>query len=343
MLFADDLNLVLGIIGGTLEERKDYCLQVYKYFTNEKVNENFYPSNKNIEIFETTIHFNEAKLTIKFDYKDKKLDIDKPPKEDKNEQKISQSENEAIVQKYFHKIFGSNIHFAICINNKRIEHYFQLITKQLKGNYIAFTQDAQDKGPNSGRKFLYLKSTDPTPFIYLERELKKIQQIIPDFCLYLSYTKEKYYIDFLTYYQRYKLYNAISSQKLITHFNSFEYYSFDAIDYNDDSILILQILTKRKENNLKINCQKLRCEICQEEVISKYIEKEDVFKCEPCCLYEEKKEKSCCICHKEFTDNLMKLVPFCCSKKYCALCLKGRKKCFCGSNLPQAVINSLNE
>ena len=343
MLFADDLNLILGIIGGSLEERKAYFLQVYKYFTNEEVNENIYPKDSNIEIFEKSIPFNEAKLTIKFDYKEKNLKIEELPKANGKELEINQSENEAKVKKYFHKIFGTSIHFAICINKKSTQHYFHLITKQLKGNYIAFTQDAEDKGYNSEKKFLYLNSNDPTPMIYLEKELKKIQQIIPDFCLYLSYTKEKYYIDFLSYFQRYKLYNAISSQKLIGHFNSFEYFSFDAVDYNDDSILILQILTKRKESNLIINCQINKCEVCQKENISKYNEKIGQFKCEDCLFYEEKKEKLCCICHKEFTENLRSLIPFCCGKKYCTLCLKGRKKCYCNSNLPQALINSLKE
>ena len=102
MLFADDLNLILGIIGGSLEERKAYFLQVYKYFTNEEVNENIYPKDRNIELFEKSIPFNEAKLTIKFDYKEKNLKIEELPKANGKELEINQSENEAKVKKYFH-------------------------------------------------------------------------------------------------------------------------------------------------------------------------------------------------------------------------------------------------
>ena len=175
---------------------------------------------------------------------------------------------------------------------------------------------------------------------------------MPLFELYLQYTKEKYYIDFLSYYQRYNLYSQLSTEKLTLFFNGFEQFSFDAEDYNDDSIMILQILCERKEGAITLDLKTNLCNHCNKTNICTYFKQNESFLCDSCLNLYKNKDNTCSNCKTLFTNCNPEIVPLCCNRKYCSTCLRKQInytkklnpdniKCFCGVALHPKIVESL--
>ena len=339
-----DINI--GIVGGSLVNRKEMFIALYNHFNENKISIDTYVFNEKPNPFKSTFNFNDIKINVFFNIRDKYI---------KFENTLDKSEKESEVKRNFLQLFGTDLHFGICINSEKVQSYYFLLLKQFQGSYVVFNQNIEELYMNSEspRIFQFIKDNEEKAFKYIENEIINIRNKMPLYEMYLKYTKEKYYIDFLSYYQRYNLYSKLSIDKLTSFFNGFEQFSFDAEDYNDDSIMILQILTEKKASNISLELRKNKCNSCGLSNICKYFKSDDKFYCDNCMNLYKNKNNTCSNCKILFTNYNPEILPLCCRHKYCTKCLKkqidySRKqnpnniKCFCGTALHPNIIESLS-
>ena len=183
---------------------------------------------------------------------------------------------------------------------------------------------------------------------------KQINDMNKHYIDFTSYTKEKHYNSFLKYAGKFIEYDKMKQNELEGMFNYSEQFSFDEHDYNDESIILLQVFAtkkfdfeKKKFSPFKIQCDCFDGKECTtNQRIIPYNIKHKMFLCESC--IEIKRGRKRCSACKNFTIESETIRSPCCwkDKLYCLTCLlkrvkKENNKCICGGTLDEGVIQSI--
>ena len=330
-------EIKIGIFGGNKKEKIEWLKHANNFFATNILKEN--------ELSEDTISNPNFKITINYQnstiilipFIEHKIDI---PIDKRTDEDIEEDLH------YHYDSYIKELHYAIIIEDKRNIIYKMHFNKIFFSFYINVTKEMETSKANE-----LLKTSLPSAI----EQITKLKKEYNDF---ISFSKEKHYNSFLKYAGQYIEYNKMSQIELEGVFNCFERFSFDEGDYNDDSLMILQIFSQKKTNfenkkfsPLKSKCDKFDGNECRSNFrIIPYHAKTRMFLCASC-IEKTRNKKRCFKCMNYPLETEM-ITPFCCEERvYCLTCMlkcinKQKdaeiKKCICGSTLDEAIVQTIN-
>jgi hypothetical protein len=266
-------------------------------------------------------------------------------------------ESDLEIKKYLNKNFKKEIDYYFLIYNDNIKFLIEYLISISNNNYCLIKPD---------NKQLNCEILENNTIISLndnsidEKIFKFFNQIYPLHSKYKEFikcSKENYYNKFSKYFRKYIELNSKSEEALFEIFNSFELYSFDSKDFNDESIIILQILSSRNFDKINVNVEKFYCENCGKKKRSLFNKKFNLFLCDKCNPNNrilKKNEVQCRNCKVIINKDQMSLfiISFCCNNCFCSHCIKKKIKeqmknkektikCFCGEIIYDEIIENI--
>jgi hypothetical protein len=239
-----------------------------------------------------------------------------------------------------------NIHYAVIIEDEKNVVYKTYMNKLFYNFYICVQKEMQSFEASE----------------LLEKNIaemwKQLNNINKHYVDFTSYTKEKHYNNFLKYAGKFNEYNNMKQNELEGMFNYSEQFSFDEDDYNDESLILLQVFAtkkiefeKKKFSPFKIQCDCYDGKECTtDQRIIPYNIKLKMFICESC--IEKKRGRKRCSACKNYTIESETIRSPCCwkDKLYCLNCILNcintqhkmpNKKCICGGILDEGIVQSV--
>lgn len=323
----------IGVFGGNAQNKIDWLKHLYKFFMLNEYNDR--------ELTEKRIFKSDFSLRIPYynntiillPFKEHAIDID-----------IKKRSEESIEEDlHFHyDKYIMNIHYGVIIEDEKNAVYKTYMNKLFSIFHIYVQKEMQSY---EASELLEKNISD---------KWKQINDMNKHYIDFTSYTKEKHYNSFLKYAGKFVEYEKMKQNELEGMFNYSEQFSFDEHDYNDESIILLQVFAtkkfdfeKKKFSPFKIQCDCFDGKECTtNQRIIPYNIKHKMFLCESC--IEIKRGRKRCSACKNFTIESETIRSPCCwkDKLYCLKCLlkrvkKHNNKCICGGTLDEGVIQSI--
>ena len=230
----------IGVFGGNAKNKIDWLKHLYKFFMLNEYNER--------ELTEKRIFKSDFSLRIPYynntiillPFKEHVIDIDV--------KKRSEESIEEDLHFHYDK-YIMNIHYAVIIEDEKNAVYKTYMNKLFSIFHIYVQKEMQSfEASELLEKNIYEK-------------WKQINDINKHYIDFTSYTKEKHYNSFLKYAGKFVEYDKMKQNELEGMFNYSEQFSFDEHDYNDESIILLQVFAtkkidfeKKKFSPFKIQC-----------------------------------------------------------------------------------------
>ncbi len=261
--------------------------------------------------------------------------------------------NNLEIKKYLNKKFKKEIDYYFLVYDEKIQILIEYLISISNNNYCLILPYNIQLNCKLIENNIINNLEDPSIDYKIFKFFDKIYSLYPKFEEFIKFSKEKYYNKFNKYFRRYYELNSKSEKELLELFNSFELYSFDSIDYNDDSIIILQILCNKNCKQISCNVERFYCQQCKINNRSLYDKKKKLFLCEKCNPNKPKGNFVKCEKCKQLINKdeaPLYIITFCCNKCYCSFCIKKEIilqvkkkekniKCFCGENMYDGIID----
>jgi len=265
------------------------------------------------------------------------------------------------IKRYLKKKFKKDIDYYFFLYNEKIKFLIEYLISISNNNYCLITENNVKLNCEIIKNNIISSIEDSTIDEKVFKFFEQIYNAYPKFKEFLKVSKEKYYNKFNKYFRRYIDLNSKNEIELFGIFNSFELYSFDSIDFNDDSIIILQILCNRNCKNFYFGGEKFLCDKCNKNMRSSYNKKQKLFLCAKCNPQSYNNNNlfnlnmvKCENCNVLINKDQISLyiINFCCNKCYCSSCIKkkiieqiktkkGKIKCFCGEIIFEDIIENI--
>ena len=254
------------------------------------------------------------------------------------------------VNNYFYNI-NIDFHYFIVFNEDIMEEFIKKLIIKSESNLILFPFNEEiykkyNITINSNNKNYDINN-------YLINQFIKINNILNYYNSFKKYSQQKSINNFFNYLNYFEKILDKNNIDIIHLFNLSEKYSYNT-DYNDESIIYLQVLIYKKYFNCEFQINKLNEE---EEVFNNLIRPVDLtYKPE----LDEKNKKDvikCAFCYTEI-DSKNKYLRYikqdCCNKIYCLNCIRSRiyyknvsneKQyfCLCGTPMEEIIAKSIIE
>ena len=261
--------------------------------------------------------------------------------------------NNLEIKKYLNKKFKKEIDYYFLVYDEKIQILIEYLISISNNNYCLILPYNIQLNCKLIENNIINNLEDPSIDYKIFKFFDKIYSLYPKFEEFIKCSKEKYYNKFNKYFRRFYELNSKSEKELLELFNSFELYSFDSIDYNDDSIIILQILCNKNCKQISCNVERFYCQQCKINNRSLYDKKKKLFLCEKCNPNKPKGNFVKCEKCKQLINkdqSPLYINTFCCNKCYCSFCIKKEIilqvkkkekniKCFCGENMYDGIID----
>ena len=329
-------EIKIGVFGGKASNKINWLKHLYKFFMLNDYNDR--------ELSEKVIfkpHFNLRlpyynNVIIVFPIKEHVIDINVDVKK-RSEESIEEDLH------FHYDSYIMNLHYAVIIEDEKNAVYKTYMNKLFYTFYIHVPKEIQPLEANE----LLEKSFSPA--------LAQINGINKHYVDFTAFSKEKHYNTFFKYARKFTEYNKMNQNDLEGMFNYSEQFSFDEHDYNDESIMLLQVFSanktvfeKKKFSPFKTQCDCYDGKECtNNQRIIPYDAKLKMFICESCA--ERKKGRKRCFVCRNYLIEAETIRPSCCrqNRSYCIFCISKcindwshvmNKRCICGGELDSDIV-----